>query len=92
MYGIIEQRFSVILKHDTRVNINMKFSFYRSYLNFMTEELQNPFVNLPRAIYVSLPLVTGIYLLANLSYLAVLGPVGVLATEAIAVVSIIKYY
>ncbi|CAB3258856.1 unnamed protein product [Arctia plantaginis] len=56
-----------------------------SYLNFMTEELKDPFVNLPRAIYVSLPLVTGIYLLANLSYLAVLGPVGVLATEAIAV-------
>lgn len=56
-----------------------------SYLNFMTEELKDPFVNLPRAIYVSLPLVTGIYLLANVAYLAVLGPVGVLATEAIAV-------
>lgn len=56
-----------------------------SYLNFMTEELRDPFVNLPRAIYLSLPLVTAIYLLANLSYLAVLGPVGVRATEAIAV-------
>ncbi|XP_053624156.1 Y+L amino acid transporter 2 [Plodia interpunctella] len=56
-----------------------------SYLNFMTEELKDPFVNLPRAIYVSLPLVTGIYLLANMAYLAVLGPVGVMATEAIAV-------
>ncbi|XP_047040600.1 Y+L amino acid transporter 2 [Helicoverpa zea] len=56
-----------------------------NYLNFMTEELKDPFVNLPRAIYVSLPMVTAIYLLANVSYLAVLGPVGVLATEAIAV-------
>ncbi|CAK1588006.1 unnamed protein product [Parnassius mnemosyne] len=56
-----------------------------NYLNFMTEELRNPYVNLPRAIYISLPLVTGIYLLANLSYLAVLGPIGVRATEAIAV-------
>ncbi|XP_075990675.1 solute carrier family 7 member genderblind [Anticarsia gemmatalis] len=56
-----------------------------SYLNFMTEELKDPFVNLPRAIYISLPLVTGIYLLANISYLAVLGPTGVMATEAIAV-------
>ncbi|XP_059059748.1 Y+L amino acid transporter 2 [Achroia grisella] len=56
-----------------------------SYLNFMTEELKDPFVNLPRAIYLSLPLVTAIYLLANVSYLAVLGPVGVQATEAIAV-------
>lgn len=53
----------------------------------MTEELKDPFVNLPRAIYVSLPMVTAIYLLANVAYLAVLGPVGVLATEAIAVVS-----
>ncbi|XP_045490182.1 Y+L amino acid transporter 2 isoform X1 [Pieris rapae] len=56
-----------------------------NYLNFMTEELRDPFVNLPRAIYISLPLVTGIYLLANISYFAVLGPVGVRATEAIAV-------
>lgn len=59
----------------------------RNYLNFMTEELREPFVNLPRAIYISLPMVTGIYLLANLSYLAVLGPIGVRATDAIAVVS-----
>lgn len=56
----------------------------------MTEELRDPFVNLPRAIYLSLPLVTGIYLLANISYFAVLGPVGVRATEAIAVVSILS--
>ncbi|XP_072931395.1 large neutral amino acids transporter small subunit 1 [Epargyreus clarus] len=56
-----------------------------NYLNFMTEELRNPYVNLPRAIYVSLPLVTGIYVLANVAYLAVLGPVGVMATDAIAV-------
>ncbi|KAG6459382.1 hypothetical protein O3G_MSEX011354 [Manduca sexta] len=56
-----------------------------NYLNFMTEELRDPFVNLPRAIYLSLPMVTFIYLLANVSYLAVLGPVGVRATEAIAV-------
>ncbi|XP_068618040.1 Y+L amino acid transporter 2 isoform X3 [Battus philenor] len=56
-----------------------------NYLNFMTEELRDPFVNLPRAIYLSLPLVTGIYLLANLSYLAVLGPADVRSTQAIAV-------
>ncbi|XP_026497365.2 large neutral amino acids transporter small subunit 1 [Vanessa tameamea] len=56
-----------------------------NYLNFMTEELRDPFVNLPRAIYLSLPLVTAIYILANVSYLAVLGPTGVRATEAIAV-------
>lgn len=54
----------------------------------MTEELRDPYVNLPRAIYLSLPLVTAIYILANVSYMAVLGPSGVRATKAIAVVSI----
>jgi solute carrier family 7 (L-type amino acid transporter), member 5 len=57
----------------------------------MTEELQDPFVNLPRAIYISLPLVTTIYVLANFAYMAVLGPQGVLASSAIAVVRIIIY-
>lgn len=58
-----------------------------NYLNFMTEELQNPYKNLPRAIYISLPLVTIIYVLANMSYLAVLSPAQMIASEAIAVVS-----
>ncbi|XP_050688049.1 Y+L amino acid transporter 2-like [Eriocheir sinensis] len=56
-----------------------------NYLNFMTEELKNPFVNLPRAIYISLPLVTLVYVLANIAYLAVLTPVDMLASDAIAV-------
>jgi len=56
-----------------------------NYLNFMTEELKNPFVNLPRAIYLSLPVVTFLYILANVSYLAVLTPTQMLASNAIAV-------
>ena len=58
-----------------------------NYLNFMTEELQNPYKNLPRAIYISLPLVTVIYVLANVGYLAVMSREEMLASGAIAVVS-----
>lgn len=53
----------------------------------MTEELKDPYKNLPRAIYISLPLVTGIYVLANMAYVAVLTPQQILASDAIAVVS-----
>lgn len=57
----------------------------RNYLNFMTEELREPYKNLPRAIYISLPLVTAIYVLANMAYLAVLSRNEMLASNAIAV-------
>jgi len=56
-----------------------------NYLNFMTEELKDPYKNLPRAIYISLPLVTVIFVLANVSYLAVLSPAAMLSSDAIAV-------
>lgn len=51
----------------------------------MTEELKDPYKNLPRAIYISLPLVTIIYVLANMAYLAVLTPYQMIASNAIAV-------
>uniref|UniRef100_T1E7M1 Putative amino acids transporter amino acids transporter n=1 Tax=Anopheles aquasalis TaxID=42839 RepID=T1E7M1_ANOAQ len=56
-----------------------------NYLNFMTEELRDPYKNLPRAIYISLPLVTAIYVLANMAYVAVLTPQAILSSDAIAV-------
>jgi len=56
-----------------------------NYLNFMTEELRDPFRNLPYAIYLSLPVVTFLYILANVSYLAVLTPTEMMASNAIAV-------
>ena len=55
----------------------------------MTEELREPYRNLPRSIYLSLPLVTCIYVLANISYLLVLSPAEMLSSDAIAVVSLL---
>ncbi|XP_050295873.1 Y+L amino acid transporter 2 [Anthonomus grandis grandis] len=87
------ENFSNAFAHTTNNPGKIAKAFYSgifsysgwNYLNFMTEELQNPFVNLPRAIYISLPLVTGIYVLANMAYMSVLTPTDIAATDAIAV-------
>ena len=43
--------------------------------------------NLPLAIIIGLPLVTACYLLVNISYLAVMSPIELLQSDAVAVVS-----
>uniref|UniRef100_T1J7A2 b(0,+)-type amino acid transporter 1 n=1 Tax=Strigamia maritima TaxID=126957 RepID=T1J7A2_STRMM len=54
-------------------------------LNYVTEEIKNPYVNLPRAIMLGLPLVTICYVLVNIAYLSVMSMDEILVSEAVAV-------
>ncbi|KAF7281381.1 juvenile hormone Inducible-21 [Rhynchophorus ferrugineus] len=63
-----------------------------NYLNFVTEELQDPFRNLPRAIWIALPLVTIIYVLANVAYFSILSGVEMESSYAVALTFGLKAY
>ncbi|CAL4246589.1 unnamed protein product, partial [Meganyctiphanes norvegica] len=54
-------------------------------LNFVMEELKDPYKNLPRAILISVPLVIVIYFCTNASYFAVLTSAELLNSDAVAV-------
>ncbi|XP_049597160.1 b(0,+)-type amino acid transporter 1 isoform X2 [Syngnathus scovelli] len=54
-------------------------------LNYLTEELKHPEVNLPRAVIIAISLVTGLYLLVNVSYLTVMTPKELISSSAVAV-------
>lgn len=55
-------------------------------LNFVTEEMKNPARDLPRALMIGIPLVTIVYLLTNIAYIAVVGGDGILNSAAVAMV------
>ncbi|XP_058471081.1 b(0,+)-type amino acid transporter 1 isoform X1 [Solea solea] len=54
-------------------------------LNYVIEELKRPEVNLPRAVVIAISLVTGLYLLVNVSYLTVMTPKELMSSNAVAV-------
>ena len=54
------------------------------YVTFATGEASDPARSLPRAIAFGTGLIIAIYLLANVAYLAALGPAGVAASERVA--------
>ncbi|CAG7727474.1 unnamed protein product [Allacma fusca] len=54
-------------------------------LNYMTEEMKNPNRNLPWAIYISLAIITVIYILVNVAYFSVISPQEMILSEATAI-------
>ncbi|XP_043996508.1 b(0,+)-type amino acid transporter 1 [Gambusia affinis] len=54
-------------------------------LNFITEELKNPYRNLPLAIIIGIPLVTVCYVFVNIAYFTVMTPSELLSSSAVAV-------
>lgn len=54
-------------------------------LNFITEELINPYRNLPLGIIIGIPLTTIVYLLTNIAYFSVMSPDEMLSSSAVAI-------
>lgn len=91
--GVDGQSFADVWGNTSTSPGRIALSFYSglfsysgwNYLNFVTEELEDPHKNLPKAIYIALPTVAIIYVLANVAYFAVLSPQELLVSQTVAV-------
>ncbi|CRK92091.1 CLUMA_CG005658, isoform A [Clunio marinus] len=93
-YLLIQGNVQYFTFEDTKTEVtSLALSFYSglfayngwNYLNFIIEELKDPVKNLPRAIAISLILVTIVYLFTNIAFYTILSPQEVLGSEAVAV-------
>jgi len=96
MYKIAEGSYEHVAKgfEGTTTNVgSIATAFYSGLwaydgwnnLNYVTEEIINPSVNLPLSIGIAIPLVTMCYLFINISYLTVMSPSEMLVSDAVAV-------
>lgn len=64
---------------ELRINFGQTFQLYICHFSF--------YRNLPRAIYISIPLVTLVYTMTNIAYFTSMTPEELLTSNAVAVVS-----
>lgn len=79
---------------DSKISVSsISLAFYNglwaydgwNQLNYITEELKNPYRNLPLSIIIGIPLVTVCYVLINISYFTVMTSTELLQSQAVAV-------